>query len=76
MGFGDSSLFLKISFGLLIFALILQILGVALPYWYSISSGNTDYYGGLWRSCVENDASNYKLCGDVTNPTGKLFSFP
>lgn len=73
MGFGDSSLFLKITFILLIVALILQILGVALPYWYSVTYSNVDYYGGLWRACTESNSNNWKVCGNYNNSglTGK-----
>jgi len=70
MGWGDSALFMKISLILLIVTLIIQILGVALPYWYSLSVNNGDFYGGLWRNCGENDATNYKACSSPTNVTG------
>jgi len=71
MGFGDSSLFLKISFILLIIGLIIQILGVALPYWYSVDIGNNDFYGGIFRACSEYNNGNSVLCGNYQNPTGK-----
>lgn len=75
MGFGDSSLSLKIAFILLIIALVIQILGVALPYWYSdeVGTGNNKvtYYGGLFRSCWE--MLNKKHCSSIKNPSGELF---
>lgn len=70
MGFGSSSLFLKIGFILLIVALVIQILGVALPYWYSYEYGNQKTYGGLWRGCSEQ--GSFKLCYDFDNPADWL----
>jgi hypothetical protein len=69
MGFGQASIMLKVGFILIIVALVIQILAVALPYWYSKEvASNYDVYGGLFRGCAE--AGNTKACNNVKNPTG------
>ncbi|XP_045209928.1 uncharacterized protein LOC123561540 [Mercenaria mercenaria] len=66
MGFGQSSLFLKIGFILIIVALVIQILGVALPYWYQKEySSSVSANGGLFRFCTE--ISNTKSCSNIEN---------
>ncbi|XP_060591210.1 uncharacterized protein LOC132746150 [Ruditapes philippinarum] len=68
MGFGQASIMLKVGFILIIVALVIQILAVALPYWYSKEvANNYDVYGGLFRGCAE--AGNTKACNNVKNPT-------
>ena len=62
MGFGNASLLLKINFILLILAVIIQILGLALPYWIDIDA--SDANSGLWQSCVGGN------CQTITS-TGK-----
>ncbi|XP_045208450.2 uncharacterized protein LOC123560299 [Mercenaria mercenaria] len=69
MGFSDATLFLKIGFVLLIVALILQLLGIALPFWYSKDYGNYESYGGLFRGCHESSSSNTKICATWKNVT-------
>ncbi|KAL4229492.1 hypothetical protein ACF0H5_012532 [Mactra antiquata] len=66
MGFGDSSLFLKIAFILLIVAFIIQILGVALPYWYELDAGVVETNAGLFKICSE--VGSTKVCRNVKNP--------
>lgn len=65
MGFGQASLFLKICFILIIVALIIQILGVALPYWYDVDNDRGSSYGGLWKDCWE--IGNSKDCSNIKN---------
>ncbi|XP_060591209.1 uncharacterized protein LOC132746149 [Ruditapes philippinarum] len=67
MGFGEASLFAKIGFVLLIIAFILQLLGIALPYWYSVDKDSYDAYGGLFRGCFEIASSNKKTCDRMKN---------
>lgn len=67
MGFSDATLFLKIGFILLIVAFIIQLLGLALPYWYAKDYGAADYYGGLWKGCYE--VANTKRCSTWKNVT-------
>ncbi|KAH3703209.1 uncharacterized protein LOC127859340 isoform X3 [Dreissena polymorpha] len=67
MGFSDSSLFLKIAFILLIAAFIIQVLALAIPYWFSLDAGNYETYGSLFRICSE--SPGYKLCVNVENAT-------
>ncbi|KAL4229493.1 hypothetical protein ACF0H5_012533 [Mactra antiquata] len=66
MGFGDASIFLKVVLILLIVAFVIQILGVALPYWYAEDFGSASYNGGLFRSC--NEVLNKKKCSSIKNP--------
>ncbi|XP_053372722.1 uncharacterized protein LOC123561541 [Mercenaria mercenaria] len=66
MGFGQSSMLLKVGFILIIVALVIQILGVALPYWYQKeNSSGTSVNGGLWKYCSE--TLNVKKCIDMEN---------
>ena len=62
MAFEESSLLLKINFVILVLAVIVDILGVSLPFWIYIDS-STDHYG-LWQYCP---AASY--CYGVTNST-------
>lgn len=68
MGFSEATIFLKVGFILLIVAFILQLLGIALPYWYSIDSNGASAYGGLWKGCSE--VANIKACASWKNVTG------
>ena len=54
MGFGNSTLFLKINLVLLIITVILDLLGLALPYW--VSYDNIDTNWGLWQYCPWNSS--------------------
>ncbi|KAK3582731.1 hypothetical protein CHS0354_039775 [Potamilus streckersoni] len=69
MGFGDTSLLCKIVLVLLIFCFIIDLIGFAIPYWYSvdltISGVNVKSFGGLWDLCAEN--GNIKTCASLTN---------
>ena len=73
MGFGDASIHLKVAFVLIIVGVLVQILALALPYWYSKDySNNTSYNGGLFRGCAE--WGNTKRCSNINNPSGEVSS--
>ncbi|KAL3837597.1 hypothetical protein ACJMK2_022944 [Sinanodonta woodiana] len=69
MGFSDTSLLCKTVLVLLIVCFIIDLIGFAIPYWYSvdltISGVDVKSYGGLWDLCAEN--SNIKSCVSLTN---------
>ncbi|XP_052806415.1 uncharacterized protein LOC128235650 [Mya arenaria] len=51
MGFGNSSLFLKITFVLLVVAFVIQLLALAIPYWFSAdNSGVCVHFSGWWEA--------------------------
>ncbi|WAR05154.1 hypothetical protein MAR_020523 [Mya arenaria] len=71
MGFGNSSLFLKITFVLLIVAFVIQLLALAIPYWFSADNSGVETYGSLFRGCskVNANSNSYKSCGKFKNLT-------
>lgn len=64
MGFGSSSLFAKIGFILIIVALVIQILGMAIPFWYELSY----YHTGIFRGCAEIFSTT--ICAEIRNAPG------
>ena len=58
-------MFLKVNFILLIVAFIIQLLALAIPYWYSTEILGTDYHGSLFRTCAKNSNANYNACGNI-----------
>ena len=74
MGFGSVSLLMKINFVLIIIAVVIQILGLALPYWLDYDVGDTRFgprqgnihvHSGLWQTCFGGN------CISINNPSGK-----
>lgn len=68
----DPSKFVLIGLVLIIFAFICQLIGLASPYWIYIDLGETralenlttKAYGGLWKSCFYDRASDKTVCSD------------
>ena len=72
MGFGSVSLLMKINFVLIIIAVVIQILGLALPYWLDFDVADAhpelrqgNIHSGLWQICVGGN------CISINNPPGK-----
>ncbi|KAK3582727.1 hypothetical protein CHS0354_039768 [Potamilus streckersoni] len=67
MGFGDTSMLCKIVFILLILCFIIDLIGFAIPFWYSkeytILGANVKSYGGLWDLCGESGIA--KSCANI-----------
>ena len=59
MGFGESSLFLKINLVVLIFAVILDLIGLAIPYWVAVDTNTIDYNYGLWQLCLNSVCTSF-----------------
>ena len=57
MGFGKSSLFLKINLVVLIFAVIIDLIGLAIPYWVAVDTNTIEYNYGLWQLCMSSCTS-------------------
>ncbi|XP_033727180.1 lens fiber membrane intrinsic protein-like isoform X2 [Pecten maximus] len=71
MGLGDTPLLFKIALGCGIAGFLFHLVGLATPYWTSITiAGGTifevDVHTGLWRGCSGN------VCGTVSNPASWL----
>ena len=69
MGFGESSILLKINFILLIVTFLIHILGLALPHWVVVDTSALDLNFGLWQSCSNGN------CIDISNPRGNVFYY-
>ena len=71
MGFANASLLLKINFILLILTVIIQILGLALPYWIDIDSSDSN--SGLWQSCSGGNCQSITSLGKYCNFIFSIF---
>lgn len=60
----EASKFVLIGLVLTICAFICQLIGLASPYWIYIDHGVTKAYGGLWKSCFYDKASDKTVCSD------------
>lgn len=70
MGFSDAKLVQKIALFLFPLSCLLEVIGLASPYWISVSEtiqGQTlSLNFGIWKSCA------LSMCGDITNAPGWL----
>ena len=54
---------------LLIFGFLLDVSGVATPYWVKISWNGIQVHMGLWQSCISGLISG---CNDIGNSKSKI----
>jgi hypothetical protein len=53
-----------VGIGLCAASLLINIIGLAIPYWVYASVGDSKYYQGLWSSCAP--AGGNTDCNDIT----------
>ncbi|XP_061166678.1 epithelial membrane protein 1-like [Saccostrea echinata] len=63
MACGGNSKFFVFGFLFMLLSLILDIVGVAAPYWIYGEKGSGKVYLGLWKICVSGDISGYNISG-------------
>ncbi|XP_061188435.1 uncharacterized protein LOC133196582 [Saccostrea echinata] len=62
MSFRGNSKFFVFGFLFLFIALILDVIGVATPYWFYAEKNGVKIYGGLWKSCLDISGSEESKC--------------
>lgn len=71
MGFSEAPLLQKIALVLYPLSSLLEIIGIASPYWVSVSetiqSQSIKFNLGIWKAC------SLTICLDITDAPGRLY---
>lgn len=63
----SSRILLIMGFLLTIGSILLQLIGLASPYWLYLAIGEMVFYGGLWKSCTNAFSQGIIVCTELTN---------
>lgn len=63
MACGGNSCYFGFGLFLLILGLVIDVIGVASPYWILAEVGGEKVYGGLWQICTSGSVATYSFSG-------------